>query len=88
MCSLEGRGEIPIDTLDNLEQECSLIKIDAEGFEEKILRGGIELLKRCHPHIFVEAQTELELANIDNILIPLGYTRKEQFNKTPTYHYD
>lgn len=88
MCRLEGDGNVIIKTLDQQTHKCSLIKIDAEGFEEKILKGGIELLKRCHPHIFVEAQTEAERDKIDAILIPLGYTRKEIFNKTPTYHYD
>lgn len=88
MCKLQGDGDIVIETLDNMEDDCSLLKIDAEGFEERIIMGGIKMIKRCHPHIFVEAQTEQERDKIDALLIPLGYERKERFNSTPTYHYD
>lgn len=69
-------------------EKCVLIKIDTEGYESKVLRGGLKLIERDSPYIFAEAKTKEERTDIDKILIPLGYRRSiKPFNATPTYFY-
>lgn len=36
-------------------QSVDLLKIDVEGFEMNVLRGGIDTIRKCRPRIFVEA---------------------------------
>lgn len=53
---LEGKGGIEVHRGDDLLRDCtpSLIKIDVEGMEMKVLRGLHETLDRARPEIFVE----------------------------------
>lgn len=44
----------PITELDSLD----LLKIDAEGFDIKVLKGAKKTIQRLQPAIFIEAQTE------------------------------
>jgi hypothetical protein len=62
------------------------LKVDTEGSEPRVLKGAINLIKLNHPAIVCEAATAGEFAEINNILIPLGYSVPTQrFNATPTY---
>lgn len=48
---------VPTDTLDNIipsDTHIGLIKIDVEGGEFGVLKGGIETIKRCKPVIIFE----------------------------------
>jgi len=49
--------EVPTVTLDaaceNFQEEMDLVKIDVEGFEDKVLLGMREVLERAHPDIIV-----------------------------------
>jgi FkbM family methyltransferase len=47
---------IEVVTLSSLlaDRPCSFIKIDVEGAEAKVLQGGVELLRRDKPVVFVE----------------------------------
>lgn len=46
---------VPIETIDSLGLErLDLIKVDAQGFEEKVLRGAREAIKRHLPDIYME----------------------------------
>lgn len=50
--------QVRVDTLDNIvdqSESISLIKVDAEGAEIPILRGGRETIRRCRPLIVFEA---------------------------------
>ncbi len=48
---------IRVVTLDSLEFETvDFIKIDVEGWEPKVLRGGEQTIKRCKPNIIVECK--------------------------------
>lgn len=50
-----GPGEIEMRTLDSFcFQELDFLKIDTEGFEENVLRGGEQTIKACKPVIVVE----------------------------------
>jgi FkbM family methyltransferase len=80
---------IKANSLDNIisfNENIVLIKIDAEGSEQKVLEGAINLIKLNMPIIICEAATEPEFNEINKMLIPLGYKIPIRvFNATPTY---
>lgn len=50
------RIEVPLKKLDSLGLDnVGFIKIDVEGHEEKVIRGGEELIRRCRPTLLIEA---------------------------------
>lgn len=52
---VDGEGDIPLKTLDSFNlQDVDFIKLDCEGYELFALKGGEEMLKRCHPVVIVE----------------------------------
>jgi FkbM family methyltransferase len=61
--------------LDDYDLNPDLIKIDVQGFEEQVIRGGMETIKRSRPVLFVESSAP---AVLDSMLCPLGY---EAFRK-------
>ena len=75
MWSLAGEGEgVPVQTatLDSLGLPApDLVKIDAEGIELDVLRGGKELLSGVRPALLVEFTTT-ELVEHARVLLP-GY---------------
>jgi len=59
MAGLPG-GDVEMYTLDSFDfQDVDFIKIDTEGYEDFILRGGVELLARCKPCIIVEQKGDM-----------------------------
>ena len=82
-------GDTPADTLDNLippDDKVVMIKIDVEGSEPQVLRGGINLIKKHKPVIICETATDQEFQRVDDILVELGYkTPWLRWNATPTY---
>ena len=90
MCRLiEGAGiEVkPLDDCLDKEMPVSMIKIDCEGMEQKVLGGAMRILKRWQPDLFVEAATQEGKKSLDAILRPLGYACLQMFNATPTWYY-
>jgi FkbM family methyltransferase len=56
---VKGAGDIPMHTLDSFGlHDVDLIKIDCEGFEENVVRGGEALIKRDRPVIIVEQKRD------------------------------
>ncbi len=78
-------GQIELTTLDSFCAEfqpprLDLVKIDVEGAELDVLRGGEQTLARYHPYLILEVQNETaqsaghEAKDILKLLEPLGYT--------------
>jgi len=79
-----GDGEVQVTTLDEFVREWDIgrldfMKIDVEGFEEHVLRGGQRVLRELRPHILFELQpVTLEragssVARLATLLTSQGY---------------
>lgn len=57
---VKGAGDIPMHTLDSFGfQEVDLIKIDCEGYEENVIRGGLQTITTWRPVIMVEQKRDM-----------------------------
>jgi FkbM family methyltransferase len=52
---------------------CDLLKIDAEGWDGRVIAGGLRMIAAYKPVIYVEASTPEQVAGIRGQLEPLGY---------------
>lgn len=72
------RFKVSIITIDSLNLESlAFIKIDVEGFEEEVLKGGWETITRFRPAILVELEESITLGcrkSIVNLLDYLEYS--------------
>lgn len=71
-----GSIEVTTDILDNYSKYFSnktLVKIDVEGAEMDVLRGGLSVIKRFTPTILFECHTDKELNEITELLTPFNY---------------
>lgn len=79
-------------TLDStLEHEhIDALKIDVEGSEVAVLQGGLSMIERCRPEIWVECLDAKSYDQVASILRPLGYRVVAIFNASPTlqFHWD
>ena len=64
--------DLPIFKLENI----SVIKIDTEGHELKVINGSINLIKKYLPIIIVESN-EIIIKLIEQVLLPLNYKLKK-----------
>jgi FkbM family methyltransferase len=87
---------VPVTTLDVLANEVhdktgrapiTLIKIDVEGMELDVLRGGTRVLKSQQPQLTVELSSPESRQSVTNFLAEFGYTAVGRFCYTPTYHF-
>jgi hypothetical protein len=68
---------VPVSTADAVlpaDMPVDLVKIDVEGFEDKVLEGMQETLKRWHPAIIFEVLPGGPAKAIEDVLRPLGYS--------------
>jgi FkbM family methyltransferase len=73
MTLVEG-DEVDVTTLDSLGLSgVNVAKIDVEGHEMAVLRGGREFLERCRPHLFVEVLSRKAYQGVKAFLEGLGY---------------
>ncbi|OFW63027.1 MAG: hypothetical protein A2Z35_03685 [Actinobacteria bacterium RBG_19FT_COMBO_36_27] len=70
-----NKGEkVAVIKLDDLHlPRCSLIKVDTEGFEAKVLRGAKLTIDKYHPVLYVENNTTNYSEEILKVLEELGY---------------
>jgi FkbM family methyltransferase len=69
--------DTPVTTLDAVcatLDTVNLAKIDVEGFEDKVLEGMPETLRRCHPDIIVECNHDGPYQRVEEILAAFGYS--------------
>ena len=70
--------EVQTRTLDSFNYKPDFIKIDAEGSEPFILKGGMKTILEYKPTIMIE---EMKDYDYSNILLPLGYEKIKPENK-------
>ena len=82
-----GSGRIKVRALDSfgILAPISAIKIDVEGMELDVLKGGRKLIERNLPILYVESQTKESFIEISSYLTTLGYCYRDTFNATPTH---
>lgn len=69
-----GGIEIPVEKIDDYKfDNVGLMKIDVEGFEERVLRGAVETINRCSPILYLEDDREQKSASLHAFLQELGY---------------
>jgi FkbM family methyltransferase len=68
---------VPMRRLDDYELDSvGFIKIDVEGHELAVLRGGLSTLRRCHPIMLIEIEERHKrnsIADVCGVLGDLGY---------------
>ena len=55
-----------------------LIKIDAEGFESQIIRGGTDFFKQ-KPKLLIESNSDTSKVELISLLRTIGYSNFENF---------
>ena len=69
-----GAIEVKVETLDSFNfANVGLMKIDVEGFEEEVLRGGVETINRCSPVLYLEDDRKEKSPSLHAFLKELGY---------------
>jgi FkbM family methyltransferase len=62
----------PLDAYVGRVSRADFVKIDAEGFECEVLKGGLEFLRRFKPTLLVEVHSKHWL-ELQSLVTPLGY---------------
>lgn len=69
--------EVPVTTIDQVARSIGapvdLVKIDVEGFEDKVLEGMQEVLERSRPALVIECNTDGPVEAIQSLLSKFGY---------------
>ena len=89
----EDELPVPAMTLDEIVErmewaKCrrvSLIKIDVEGYEERVLAGATGVMTNHAPAIAIELATRDAMYRVHSMLAVYGYTMSGPFCATPTY---
>ena len=62
-----GQGQIPMRTLDSMNfPPADYVKLDCEGYEYQIVKGGENYIKQCHPIIVVEQKFHQDTGTVDH----------------------
>lgn len=71
-----------------IEGPIAVVKVDIEGMELAFVKGAAETLRRERPLVYVEAHSQVELAQLDVALGGLSFRRTGRvFNASPTYEF-
>lgn len=77
--------EVPVISIDDLNlSSCHLIKADAEGMEEKVLRSAINTIEKHRPILFVEDERVDRSESLYSFIHSLGY--EVIWHHTPFYN--
>ncbi|TAL39835.1 MAG: FkbM family methyltransferase [Alphaproteobacteria bacterium] len=69
-----GGIDVHVEKIDDYKfDNVGLMKIDVEGFEERVLRGAVETINRCSPILYLEDDREQKSASLHAFLQELGY---------------
>src|SRR3989344_1527561 len=71
---------IKLNNFNNTNKVPTLIKIDIEGDELKVLQGSIKILKKYHPRIILETHSKRLEKDCLNFLFGLKYKIKHKIN--------
>ena len=90
-----GESEVECTTLDRefaALERCDLLKIDVEGEEPAVLRGGLQFIQRLRPRILIEVHSHMDgCSNNGNLVVdllePLNYDVYRIWENTPAYYY-
>lgn len=74
-CQGMGGDIVPMYPLDSFGSlvECGLLTVDVEGMEEDVLRGGADLIAKCRPIIFFEADRVMKRRAVFQLLRAWNY---------------
>lgn len=73
-----GTVDVEVCTLDGFAfDNVYFMKIDVEGYEEQVIRGGVEMIKKCKPIMYVEDDRPEKSKSLRELIISLGYTIEE-----------
>jgi FkbM family methyltransferase len=73
-----GHIKVPMFTLDGFSFErVAFIKLDVEGFELNVLKGGEATIKRDHPIMYIEDDRAENTKALRAYITSLGYTIEE-----------
>ena len=76
--SMYGSYDVPMRTLDSYGlHDVGFMKIDVEGFELEVLRGGVETINRCKPIMYIEDDRVDKRRALRAKIVELGYTITE-----------
>jgi hypothetical protein len=64
---------VPLDAMDAHIAALRLLKIDAEGMEQAVLRGGQKLIRRTRPYLYFEDDREDRSLPLLTFARSLGY---------------
>lgn len=80
---------VPMLRLDDFNlQDITLIKIDVENYNEEVLRGMEQTLKRTHPDILIECGSKDSFETTEKVLKEMSYySTGNVFNATPTFEF-
>ena len=78
--SIYGSYDVPVRTLDSFGlDDVGFMKIDVEGFELEVLRGGRETINRCKPIMYIEDDRIDKRKALRAAIVELGYTIEEHY---------
>jgi FkbM family methyltransferase len=69
-----GSDRVALITVDDLNlTRCNLIKVDTEGFEDRVIAGARRTIETLRPALYVEVHDREKLRRLVTILRPQGY---------------
>jgi len=86
---ISGKGDFPVKKLDNCHiNHVDFIKMDLEGYEEKAMRGGAELIKKSKPFIMIEHKSRINKRQGGDPDGDVNYLDEIGYKKVAHFHSD